>query len=304
MAKELGMIHTANFEIPTGPLGALPGTIGTCDVSGVLTTQLQRMVRQGNFFKVVGIDISCDTTGTTGGGQVTGELRYLAPTRGRCAAYRAAFKAMADVMKLQGITMRENALYDFRVPLTVEGAANGSIIDGSQIPFSNQATLDGLQGLVMTDPTGITSVGTQILKVHNRSVQPEYTGTAGDQFGPGFDTILQNATSGTDFVLNDRVMYTGNEHHASEEFESIPFMLSWTPDNTDIAVQFDWQPDPALFLAVMTGQFDVRVEEAEFDSGNTQGLNLRIAIHVAGWKSIMGNPDTKRRRSRRSQKKS
>ncbi len=294
-AKELGMIHTANFEIPTGPVGAVPGIAGTCDVSGVLTTQLQRMIRQGNFFKVVGIDIGVDTTGTSGGGQVSGELRYLAPTRGRCKAYRDAFKAMADAMKLQGISMRDNKLYDFRVPLTPAGAANGAV---GHAPFENQASLDGVEGLVMTDPLGLIP-GREVFYVHNRSNIPEYTGTAGDQFQPGFSTILQSEATGTDFVLNDSVMYTGNDGHASTEFESIPFVCSWTPDSSDLAIMFDWQPDPALYLAVMTGQFDVYIEELELDGGNTQGLNLRIAIHVAGWKSIMGNPD-KKRRSRRS----
>ena len=298
-AKELGMIHTANFELQTGPVGATPGIIGTCDVSGVLTTQLQRQIRQGQYFKVCGIDIGIDTTGTTGGGQVSGELRYLAPTRGRCEAYRGAFKAMADVMKLQGISMRDNALYDFRVPLTPAGGTNGSIVGGVQTQFANWATLDGTHALHMVDDSGAVP-GAEVFTVHNRSVVPEYTGTAGDLFQPGFDTILQDALTGTDFVLNDTVMFTGNEHHASTEFESIPFNMTWTPDGTDLAVMFQWKPDPALYLAVMTGQFDVFVEELELDSSNTQGLNLYVAVHVAGWKSIMGNPDKKngKRRSR------
>jgi len=299
-AKELGMIHTANFEVRTG---ASPSTtiVGSCDVSGALTTQLQRQIRQGQYFKVVGIDIGIDTTGTTGGGQLSGELRYYAPTRGRCAAYRGAFKAMADVMKLQGISMRDNHLYDFRVPLTPAGAVMGSFDSaGNRVAFQNQATLDGIHGLHMTDPLG-TVPGSEVFHVHNRGVQPTYTGAAGDQFQPGFNTILQDSITGTDFVLNDSVMLTGNEDEASEEFESIPFNLSWTPDSTDFAVMFDWQPDPALYLAVLTGQFDVYIEEQELDGSNVTGLNLRVAVHVAGWKSIMGNPD-KKKSSRRSNK--
>lgn len=294
-AKELGMIHTANFEVRTGasPAGTI---VGSCDVSGVLTTQLQRQIRQGQYFKVCGIDIGVDTTGTSGGGQVSGELRYFAPTRGRCEAYRGAFKAMADVMKLQGISMRDNHLYDFRVPLTPAGAIMGSFdAAGNRVAFQNQATLDGIHGLHMTDPLG-TVPGSEVFKVHNRSVTPQYTGTAGDAFQPGFDTILQNSIAGTDFVLNDAVMLTGNENVASEEFESIPFVLTWTPDSSDLAIQFDWQPDPALYLAVLTGQFDVFIEEQELDGSNTTGMNLRIAVHVAGWKSVMGNPDKKSRR--------
>ncbi len=294
-AKELGMIHTVNFEIPTGPSG-FPTTVGMLDTSGSLSKQLQRNVRQGNYFKVVGIDIGVDTTGTTGGGQISGELRYFAPTRGRCAAYRGAFKAMAEMMKLQGISMRENELYDFRVPLTPEGAQAGAV---GHSPFENQATLDGNNGLHLKDASGSVP-GAEVFTVHNRSVQPQYTGTAGDLFQPGFDTLIQDSLTGTDFLLNDSVMFTGDEDYASTQFETIPFVLTWTPDSSDHAIMFQWKPDPALYLAVMTGQFDVYVEELELDGDNVSGLNLRIALHVSGWKSIMGDPDKRKRRGRSS----
>ncbi len=299
-AKELGMIHTANFEIPTGDGDQATTIIGSCDVSGVLTNQLQRMIRQGNYFKVVGIDIGIDTTGTVGGGQISGELRYMAPTRGRCAAYRSAFKAMADTMKLQGVSMRDNHLYDFRVPLTPQGASAGSV---GLSPFQNQATLDGNTGLTMVGDG--STPGADVTAVHNRSVQPVFEGSTGDLFQPGFDTIFQDSISGTDFVLNDAAQYSGQVDLASPTFESIPFVLTWTPDSSDLAIMFSWKPDPALYLAVMTGQFDVYMEEIELDGGNTNGLNLQIAIHISGWKSIMGNPDTPKRgrRSRRTRRK-
>ncbi len=286
--KELGQIHTCNHSVAV--LAA--GNTFNLDPAGVLTSQLQRMVRHGNFFKVVGIDIGVDTVGTVGGGQVSGNLRYFAPTRGRCAAFRGAFKAMADVMKLQGISMRDNPMYDFRVPINPGGSND----------LENQATLTGgtsaNDGLFLTvDGSGVGQ-GHGVFEIHNRSVQPQYTGTAGDLYQPGFDTLLQTYASGTDFVLNDTVPFTGDVDYADLQEENIPFMVSWTPDSTDIAVQFEWRPDPALYLAVMTGQFQLYVEEVNLDEG-APGVNLRVAIHIAGWKSIMGNPD-KKRRSRRS----
>ncbi len=289
--KELGMIHTSNHSAAvTGS-----GDIFNLDPAGVLTSQLQRMVRHGNFFKIVGIDIGVDTVGIVGGGQVSGNLRYFAPTRGRCAAFRGAFKAMADYMKLQGISMRDNPMYDFRVPINPEGSND----------LENQASLTGgataNDGLFLTvDGTGVGE-GHGVFEIHNRSVQPQYTGTAGDLYQPGFDTLLQTNAAGTDFVLNDTVPFTGNEHYADLQEENIPFMVSWTPDSTDIAVQFEWRPDPALYLAVMTGQFQLYVEELNLDN-SAPGVNLRIAIHVAGWKSIMGNPD-KKKKSRRPRRK-
>ncbi len=299
--KSLGMIHTANFSpaITTANVG----TSVNLDPASVLTQQLQRMVRHGNFFKVVGIDIGVDTIGTVGGGQISGELRYFAPTKGRCAAFRAAFKAMADVMTLQGVSMRDNKLYDFRVPLTPDTVNE----------LENRATLDGGSatdgGLFMTISGTATGAdtGQGVFEVHNRSVEPQYDGTAGDLFQPGFDTLLQTHLTGTDFVVNDTVPFRGNEDYAFKTMESIPFTISWTPDSSDMAVMFQWRPDPALYLAVMTGQFELYVEELNRDGDPTpDGLNLQIAIHIAGWKSIMGNPDTKKKRRgsrRRTHKK-
>ncbi len=291
--KDLGMIHTCNFS----PAVTASGDNFNLDPAGVLTEQLQRMVRHGNFFKVVGIDIGVDTIGTVGGGQVSGELRYFAPTRGRCKAFRDAFKAMADVMKLQGISMRDNQLYDFRVPLTPD----------TNNELASRATLNGGQdadhGLFLTISGTATGAdtGQGVFEIHNRSVEPQYTGTAGELYQPGFDTLLQSNLTGTDFVINDAVPFTGNEDYAYKTMETIPFTISWTPDSTDIATMFQWRPDPALYLAVMTGQFELYVEEINRDGtpDPATGLNLQVAVHIAGWKSIMGNPDKKKKRGRR-----
>ena len=287
------MIHTCNFSVAT----TASGDNFNLDPAGVLTDQLQRMVRHGNFFKVVGIDIGVDTIGTVGGGQVSGELRYFAPTKGRCAAFRGAFKAMADTMKLQGISMRNNPLYDFRVPLTPD----------TNNELDNRATLNGGattdDGLFLTVSGTATAAGTgqSVYAIHNRSVEPQYTGNTSDLYQSGFDSLLQNHSGGTDFVINDQVPMTANEMFASKQMESIPFTVSWTPDSTDIATMFQWRPDPALYLAVMTGQFELYVEEINRDGSPdpATGLNLQVAVHIAGWKSIMGNPDKKKKRGRR-----
>ena len=301
------MIHTVN-SITNVTSPSSPGIKGSVDIAGGLTEQLQRLVRNGNFFKVVGIDIALDTIGTTGGGQVSGSLRYYAPTRGRCAAYRAAFKAMATIMKNQGITMRENHLYDFRVPLTQYSLGNDAG------PFRNGATLNGTDALIMcnvdTDglpvDSGLSGLeGQDVTWIHNRNVQPDSDQVPpGDLFSPGFDTLQQTYASGTDFVLNDSLPYSGNVDTADRFFERLPFTMSWTPDSTDIATKFSWKPDPALYLAVLGGNFDVFIEELNVDGGNTNGLNLNVAVHVSGWKSIMGDPDKKKssRRTNRSRR--
>ncbi len=289
MAKSLGLIHTVNFS---DSITSAPGPRTNIDLPGALTAQLQQMVRCGNYMKVVGLDMGLATGGTQGGGQITGHIRYYAPTRGRCEAFKGAFKAMANVMKMQGISMRDNKQYDFRAPLNDHQDANNV--------FANNATLDGGTRLCLNNTT---DAGASIFGVHNESVQPTNAATAaGDLFDSGFDTLIQSAAGGTDFVLNDTAIWSGNSDFAQTDYQTIPFMLTWTPDSTDLVTNFQWRPDPALYLAVLCGQMQVYIEEVNFD-GEADEIELEIAVHVAGWKSIMGNPDKKRRKGT-SRKKS
>lgn len=284
MPKSLGQIHTVNFE----SVLVSKGSKDQLDLSGELSKQLQHHVRQGNYFKVVGIDMNLtENGGNEGGGQLTGFLDYYVPTRGRCQAYRGAFAAMRTAMKNQGIPMSKNSAYDFRVNLTDQTFPT---------PLLNAATLDGSNQLVLES----NGTAHSIFDVHNNSLDPLQTGTP--TFSSGFNTLGTQGAP-TDFVLNEGdIGFTGNSNFASSEFESIPIQLSYTPESTDISVSLQWRPDPALYIAVMCGLFRVRVDELEFDGGADEA-KLTIAVHVAGWKSIMGSPDAKKR-SRKSSRKS
>ena len=283
MAKELGQIHTVNYSQAITNTGVAQNAINV-DLPGQLSEQLQTIIRAGTYHKCVGIDMTLDTVGTVGGGQITGYIRYYAPTKGRCEAFRGAFKAMKEQMKTQGVETRTNPLYDFRAPLNELSHLSGA--------FPNRATLDGTNGLALYNSA---VPGASIFDVHNRNVKPTYTGAAGDMFQPGFDTLLQSS-AGTDFVLNDAVPFTGNRNTASLEYEEIPFMLSWTPDSTDLATVWNWRPDPALFLAVLCGQMSIVVEEVNLDgTPPASAVNLNVAVMVSGWKSIMGDPSKKSR---------
>ena len=93
MAKSLGQIHTCNFEVQ--PVDG-DGEKWLLDTAGVLSNQLNHMVRQGNYMKVVGIDMTVSEFGgvADAGGQISGFLNYYAPTRGRCEAFKSAFAAV------------------------------------------------------------------------------------------------------------------------------------------------------------------------------------------------------------------
>ena len=239
-SRELGQIHTVvdNATLTSAAVGTVARRV---DLAGELTEKLQRMVRQGNFFKLVGVDLAIrpniPSPVAGDGGTLNGYIRYYSPTRGRCAAFRGAFKAMADQMKMQGISMRDNHGYDFRVALS-------NIAAGPNL--TNQATLDGTTGLSLYSP-GVP--GASIFEVHNSGVRPDnQTASPGtDQFSEGYDTVLQSGGAKTDFVLNDSVMFSQNEEFASTEFEEIPFQLVYSYGSTNTStLSFQWRPDPAF----------------------------------------------------------
>ena len=296
MAKSLGQIHTIN-QTKLVPVATGSNTKYLVDLAGELSSQLQTMVRQGNYFKVVGIDLTVEEQGGSGGGgSISGELRYYAPTRGRCQAYKNAYHAVRRGMELQGINIRGNRNYDFRVPVT----PIGDYIDGAD--FLNQATIDGTNGLCLT---GASQNNDDIFEVYNRNIQPTQ-GTV--TFDPGFGLPGGASPTPVDFVLNEGEIFDGSMmRKAQETLESIPFQLTYNPtavagDNASVWT-IEWRPDPALYLAVMCGLFEVYIEEIDGDNGAT-ALNIHMAIHVSGWKSIMGNPDKKRRsRQKTSSKK-
>lgn len=283
MAKELGQIHTLNFRVEDIQRD---DDIAILDLSGELSKQLQHQVRQGNYFKVVGIDMTLTDFGTgDGGGQASGFLEYYSPTRGRCKAYRDAFAAMRNAMKLQGISMTTNPNYDFRVSWKQET----SLTVNNQVPLGNCATLDGTNDLVFYGGTGASD---EIFTVHNQSVTPVNTGTP--SFQTGFNTMGVQSTP-TDFVNDEQDLgYTGNPMYANPNAEAIPWQLSYSPGTTDISTSLQWRPDPALYVAMAFGQIRVKLDEIDLD-GAQNPLNLDIAVHIAGWKSIMGDPDKPKR---------
>ncbi len=276
-AKDLGMIHSVNFARRVTN-STSNGDVSLLDLPGQLSEQLQRLIRQGQYFKIAGIDMGLLPVGATTSASVSGQLKYYAPTKGRCAAYRQAFKAMAEAMKVQGISMRDNKFYDFRCT-----TRDSSLLTND---LDNCASFDGVTELALNGqaPNGV-------FQVYNESVQPvQLTATFSDGFG-----VFGSA--GNNFVVNEGQQgYEGTDGKIADvEFEEITFNLTW--DNNDVtAMNFNWRPDPALYLAVMCGLFEIRFDDVTV-TGSTD-IDVEINIMVAGWKSIMGNPDRKRRSRR------
>lgn len=290
MAKSLGMIHTVNHKLSlaANPVPGLPAIQAgaTVDLAGELTRQLQRMVHQGNYLKIVGIDMTIDAGNfldqAAPGGIISGNLLFFQPTRGRCAAYRNAYRAVTAAMRDQGINYRADDLYDFRCAFTTPSL---NFVED----FPNVATLDGTNPLVFNG-SNKPDDSDNIFRVHNSNIAPASSlQTQPIPFG------LYGNTS--DFRLNEAQPYSGNEMAAHETPESIPFTAAYDATTEEFVVQFDWRPDPALYVAVMGGLFFISVDSVILNED--ESLECNFAFHVSGWKSIMGSPDKKKRSSKK-----
>jgi len=292
----MGRLHTVNPPLLTVND---TDTYQTIDMPLELSRTYNRMIRQGQSFKIEGIDMTLSTQGTLGGGQISGYIRYMAPTKGRVQAYRDAFKAVKSAMKIQGVSTAGNKQYDFRVGFNANDYPK----------LINQATLgetnddgDSL-GLYLTYPLEDASgdeIGQSIFEVYNNNINPAGTGVnTANLFSHGYGTF-GTQSSPTDFVLRDDLQFSGNPLAADTGWDYIPFTLSWTPDTTDQAVSFNWRPVGDKYLSVMCGMLQIRVEEVNLD-GNAPAIELSTAVHTSGWSSIMSDKKP-RKKSRKSKK--
>lgn len=277
MAKELGQIHTVNVNATYSN----PGDQALIDLPGQLSAQLQHMVRNNNIFKLVGMDFTAvDQAGTGATTGVNGVIKYYAPTRGRIDAIKDAYKATRNAMKVQGINVSGNLNYDWRAPIMDPAL----MLNGAN--YLNLASLESGDALCLSNgPAGVNTV----FGVYNANVQPQQTAVV--NFDSGFEVF----GSTEDYVLNEgEYLNAGGHLFASETYEEIPFSVVYSDDAAGATADFEWRPDPALYLAILTGQLIVRAEQVTDTSGGSL-VTLEMAFHVSGWKSFMGSHHKKRR---------
>ena len=301
MSKELGQIHTVNRSLSID--SNYTGRPFLVDASMELTSQLGHMVRSGCTYKLVGIDLALEGYPSPDqedgvGGQVSGRISYYSPTKGRVSAWKSAYNAVRSAMKFNGI--KPNKMYDFRTPMMPTGSyENGA-------GFLNAASPTGVNGseFCLTQPVASDDRG--IFEIHNEQLNPKVISNQQieDSFTTGFGLVDIIGSNPSDFVSNEGKYWDGNELEADEQMEYIPFTMSWTPNTTDIAVNFNWRPDPALYQSILLGQFSIYIDNVQFDSEDLPQfyqLNIRSTFHFAGWKSLFWKP--KRRKSKKKTSK-
>lgn len=305
MAKSLGQIHTVDYNIEIGKAATKgPSNAFLADLSQELSTQLQRNIRQGQYYKLVGIDAviqSPENIALLDGieGFVKGRFRYFLPTQGRCEAYRTAFKQMMEQMKSRGISPGQNVMYDFRT--LPRGFTNYDLNAFLGQPLKNLATLDGQTVLALT---ANTATGTEVFDTHNENINNKNTGVP--EFSHGLNTQISTLVSPTDFVMEEANIYSGNHMIADTTLEEIPFTLAYSVVDGEMNSQpLQWRPDPALYIAIMCGQVEIVLDEIEADGAtgtDSDAVELDFSFHVAGWKSIMGAHKDSRSKSKKSRR--
>ncbi len=290
MAKELGQIHTVNYALQN----IQSGDRGIMDLPGQLSEQLQHRVRMLSTFKVVGIDMAI----TGSAGSLTGVIKYFAPTKGRVESLKQAWKACKDMLDLNGVKYWNNLNYDFR-PI-FSNPANYTLNGALGSEFLNQASLESVAGapgsLCLIDgPAGYKTV----FDTYNEGIQPAQTAVVA--FSSGFQTI-ETGTAG-DMVLNEGEYINSWLPQAEVEPEVIPWSLgidfvSPATDATTSATTWMWRPDPALYLAVLTGQLEI---ECTGSSAGAEGnMDLSVGVMVAGWKGVLHHRKKSRRHHRKA----
>ena len=308
MPKSLGQIHTVSYEFPNLTYFLASTNELLIDLPGQLTLHLQHMVRAMSSFKVVGIDMTYgpipNATDITC--SMSGQIKYYAPTQGRVAALKGAYVAVRRMMKLSGVNPNDNLNYDFRPPI----ADPASFENGAD--FYQQACIEdnGMPSCLSNGPGSSNVFG-----MYNQQIGPRYAIGGGIGVEEGFDIGLRDpALAGADWVLNEGAyLQSAGAPTAIEEYEVIPFELSYSAPDTVAGItmisqsdSFNWRPDPALYLSILTGQLIVEIESSTAldDAGNpaANSTQLDVAVHVAGWKSILGSKKKKSRRSKKGKK--
>ena len=304
MAKSLGQIHTTkfNYEQASTDLGEAEAFL--CDNSARLSTQFNRNIRMMQSYKWVGADLVVQlpeefVTNITQSTAVVvkGRMRYFAPTKGRCNALRAAYEQFMHQAKLQGVTPGNNKLFDFRV--LPRGLASyprnlGPVLNNEVL---NLTTLDGINALSMVD--GAASV-TEAFTAYNSGISPEDSNVTSADFATGLRTQLGTVVSQTDFVLNEGDIQSGNPLIADVSFEEVPFVLNFDAvDKRSYSLQ--WRPDPALYVSVLGGFVEIVLDEISATGATSavtpiNGVEMDIAMHWAGWKSIVRAPRSRSRK--------
>lgn len=277
---------TSTYTFNAGSDGAIDEKF-TIDLASMLSEKYGRLIRQGQVFKVTGVDVRAfnpDTAVQDSVSACSGNLYYYHPTGNRKTAWKAAFKAVQELRRAHGLKEQH---YDFRVgvhPL-YGGVAQQAWIRGE----SHVLTLSGPDD----DRNSIFSVHNAGLVQEMVPVDPDMNG-----FGTPYDTSgitegdldFKEDGYGT-FPQDSPFFLPGSASHTADV---IPFTASATGLIDFDAVNEDEYFGPSWTLTeqnldspVMCGLLGVHVDSTVTDDLLNQDVGIQITVEVESWSPIL-----------------
>tara|TARA_Y100001973_G_scaffold89298_1_gene135494 strand:- start:60 stop:1016 length:957 start_codon:yes stop_codon:yes gene_type:complete len=287
------------------------------DVSAQLSQRFGRMIRQGQTFDLLGIDISARhaDSGNDVGGAVSGLLNWYSPTKGRIAAWKKAFRTTQRLRKLSGIEGSSNrSAYDFRVGL----------INGYDTVRQNAEMLED-EPLYLhhsSDPKQ------SLFAAYNKAQDAEGVDIDGDiaedVYGlvDGWDGMAWgNAPVGHDYFADDQehalfvpgtahtvLEYTGfsTAFGARSEDEAGLFQtMLGTAANVESGEAFPASPGvydymwrPLKPVPIMCGLIGLQPMSTMVDEAGvfTDDITIDYAVHIGGWSPFIKSKKSKKGR--------
>jgi len=274
------------------------------DLSDEMSQVYGRLIRQGQIFKVSGVDVRIVNPNTVLQDEVmalSGKFLYFHPTGPRKKAWLNAFKATQTARRYFGEQTKSPG-YDFRV-----GLASGYSTD---VGAGNEGVRFNAWLNAADDPLQLTNTvnDRDIFGVYNGSLieaeapRKNTDGGFGGPFQKDADALLDVL----DYVTNDSDPIIEQLGAASDEAQSVPFMVSFTSlyesaagatEAANSVTNADHIDGP---LDVMCGLLGVYIDTTTIDDDlvQSQDWGLEVSIEVESWTPIM----KKSRKSKRSKR--
>lgn len=291
----------------------------TVDLGYHLSQRFGRMIRQGQTFDVIGIDISCRhaDSGNDVGGAISGLINWYEPTKGRVAAWKKAFRTAQRLRKLSALDgTSSRSAYDFRVGLNEAYPLvrqNCEFIEDHPLYLHNTANAQQ-----------------SLFEAYNRAQDKLGTDTDGDVHEDVYgieeawdDMAVGNAPVGHDYFADDLEYPLFIPGAANPTLNYIGFSSAFGARSEDEAglVQtligtagppesgeafpaspgvYDFQWRPMKPVPVMAGLLGIQPTSTMVDEAGlfTDDVIIDYAVHVGGW-----SPFIKSRKSKKGRRK-
>ena len=247
----------------------------TIDLTYEMSNKLGTLVRQGQTVNLHSLHVSMTgldagslfaAEDESGGGAVSGDFRWLIPTKNRAAAWRQSFAHVQALRRNSGAEPVDN--YDFRVGLdtqwdTVQMQA-WSHKDDAPLFLTDLTSLSG-------DGTGTHTQSLFDSFNSRRNQQDPVNLTLEDTLGSPYALIDASSQADPDFMINDPTSTSWRLGDATSGYEAMRYVAAFSgqfepggPQYTNSA--YEWSSDFATPQKVMCGLLQFSIDATSIDN--------------------------------------